>query len=785
MKGWIVGFFLFISFYFKVEGEVWNWGTLGPGRFPDSIFPSVLNETQEMEITKISDGLWFWIYLEGNHTLYARGNNFYGQLGVGFVSDYHIFEEFQAVDMTDFIGQAIVDLSAGSYHSVILDDDGRVYTWGRNSSFELGRTGNPLRPQLIPSFLNPEEKIVSVSAGTAFTVLLSNQGKVYNFGKNTFLQFVSGPQQSIGIPTLLEIDDFIVKISAGWRHVSLLTENGTVITYGDNFYGQLGRGASNVSSSMEFISLPPKKVELECTVNDVSSGAFHTIVLCDSGEIYTFGFNSSGQLGRVGERSIPLQLDSSYITENITDVEAGFNHNVLLSESGRVYVNGGSCIRYVRGHSGCQDFALPISQTQSEIIISISAGSFHSSMISAGTRNESDIEIVYPCETPDPCIIFGDTPVLFTPQPTRRLPFVDIEKNKKSILLAWLLPLIFILNIIIVGTAFFVYKKRKSLFREKRPLLEDRISVSAFQLGLPRFPPEEVKILELIGEGKFGSVFKGVLRGTPVALKRLNNLEATEDFIREMTTLGSLSHPNILRILGSYKSQDQVDYLVTEYCEHGNLQEVLRNDRDLSNLRRLEIALQIISGMIYLHDQNVLHRDLGARNCLVKKEGNKYLIKISDFGLSGKEIVSESQIPIRWSAIEVLKHSVYSKKSDVWSFGVLLWEIFNYGKIPYTDFSNLQVVEQVTAGNRLPKSDICTDEIYEVMLQCWKESPDERPNFEQILELISECLRLIKKEMPIVEEKSQIVAQSSNNAFYAEPSFVVTPQEKEIYNNSF
>jgi serine/threonine protein kinase len=149
--------------------------------------------------------------------------------------------------------------------------------------------------------------------------------------------------------------------------------------------------------------------------------------------------------------------------------------------------------------------------------------------------------------------------------------------------------------------------------------------------------------------------------------------------------------------------------------------------------------------MQYLESQKIIHRDLALRNLLVTSGGDdlKYLVKVADFGLS-RVLQSEyysmtsTKFPVKWGAPEVLEYGKFTLKSDVWSFGVLLWELWSFGRIPYTQYSNSETVEKVLAGYRLPSPVGCPVEIYRLMMACWSKNQAERPSFKQICEALPE-----------------------------------------------
>ncbi|XP_035698838.1 inactive tyrosine-protein kinase transmembrane receptor ROR1-like isoform X5 [Branchiostoma floridae] len=279
----------------------------------------------------------------------------------------------------------------------------------------------------------------------------------------------------------------------------------------------------------------------------------------------------------------------------------------------------------------------------------------------------------------------------------------------------------------------------------------------------PQFPIGAVRFLTELGEGAFGKVYKGELVVTGsgedakkilVAIKTLKEnatLKTQHDFHREVDMLADLRHQNIVCLLGVVM-RDQPMCMLFEYMRYGDLHEflVMRSPHSdvggssddagshssLDHTDFLCIANQIAGGMDYLASKHFCHRDLAARNCLV---GDNLLIKISDFGLSRDiyssdyyRVQSKSLLPVRWMPPEAIMYGKFSTDSDVWSFGVVLWEIFSYGLQPYYGYSNQEVIEMIRSRQLLPCPDNCPARMYSLMLECWNEIPARRPSFNQI-----------------------------------------------------
>ncbi|XP_016895535.1 megakaryocyte-associated tyrosine-protein kinase isoform X2 [Cynoglossus semilaevis] len=243
----------------------------------------------------------------------------------------------------------------------------------------------------------------------------------------------------------------------------------------------------------------------------------------------------------------------------------------------------------------------------------------------------------------------------------------------------------------------------------------------------------KLKLGETIGEGEYGVVYKGDYMGQRVAVKSIKCDVRAQAFLQETAVMTKLQHKNLVMLLGVILHKGL--HIVTELMMKGNLVNFLRTRGRLVVKvdQLLRFSLDVCEGMEYLESKKLVHRDLAARNILISDDS---VAKVSDFGLTkvDSKVSDNVKLPVKWTAPEALRKEKFSTKSDVWSYGVLLWEMFSYGRQPYPKMTLKEVNERVEAGYRMEAPEHCPPAVYSLMRSCWEREPRRRPTFHKLRE---------------------------------------------------
>ncbi|KAF4084330.1 hypothetical protein AMELA_G00127450 [Ameiurus melas] len=329
---------------------------------------------------------------------------------------------------------------------------------------------------------------------------------------------------------------------------------------------------------------------------------------------------------------------------------------------------------------------------------------------------------------------------------------------------------------------------------------------------LKEVPRRNISLTRGLGHGAFGEVYEGLAVGIPgepspmqVAVKTLPEVCSEQDeldFLMEALIISKFSHQNIVRCIG-VSLQALPRFILLELMAGGDLKTFLRETRprlehpsSLTMVDLLNIARDIARGCQYLEENQFIHRDIAARNCLLTCKGPGRVAKIGDFGMA-RDIYRASyyrkggraMLPVKWMPPEAFMEGIFTSKTDTWSFGVLLWEIFSMGYMPYPSRSNQEVLDFVTNGGRMDPPKNCPGPVYRIMTQSWQHQPEDRPNFSTILERIDYCLQdpdvvnvpLPVEYGPMPEEEERVPMHPDDPAA---PSLLAAPQGIEETSSS-
>ncbi|XP_028988079.1 epidermal growth factor receptor [Betta splendens] len=341
----------------------------------------------------------------------------------------------------------------------------------------------------------------------------------------------------------------------------------------------------------------------------------------------------------------------------------------------------------------------------------------------------------------------------------------------------------FVSSVIVV-----VLLRRRSIKRKRtmRRLLQEKELVEPLtpsgeapnQALLRILKEPELKKIKVLGSGAFGTVYKGlwVPEGEdvkiPVAIKVLREAtlpKANKEILDEAYAMASVEHPHVCRLLGICLTSTV--QLVTQLMPYGCLLDYVKENKDrIGSQHLLNWCVQIAKGMNYLEERHLVHRDLAARNVLVK---TPHHVKITDFGLAKlldadeKEFHADGgKVPIKWMALESILNRTYTHQSDVWSYGVTVWELMTFGTKPYNDIPASEIAGVLEKGDRLPQPPICTIDVYMIMVKCWMIDANSRPHFRELIAEFSKMARDPSRYLVIQGDERMHLPSPSDSKFY-------------------
>uniref|UniRef100_A0A7N8YG17 receptor protein-tyrosine kinase n=1 Tax=Mastacembelus armatus TaxID=205130 RepID=A0A7N8YG17_9TELE len=345
-----------------------------------------------------------------------------------------------------------------------------------------------------------------------------------------------------------------------------------------------------------------------------------------------------------------------------------------------------------------------------------------------------------------------------------------------------------LLAVLIAGLSVFVFLRRRHIKRKRtmRRLLQEKELVEPLtpsgeapnQALLRILKEPEFKKIKVLGSGAFGTVYKGlwVPEGEdvkiPVAIKVLREAtspKANKEILDEAYVMASVEHPHVCRLLGICLTSTV--QLVTQLMPYGCLLEYVKENKDnIGSQHLLNWCVQIAKGMNYLEERHLVHRDLAARNVLVKTPQH---VKITDFGLAKLLNADEKEyhadggkVPIKWMALESILNRTYTHQSDVWSYGVTVWELMTFGTKPYDGIPASEIAGVLEKGERLPQPPICTIDVYMIMVKCWMIDAESRPRFRELIAEFTKMARDPSRYLVIQGDDRMHLPNPTDTKFY-------------------
>ena len=711
-----------------------KYGELGEKEINYSLEPIKININLNLkeEISKIDCGEYHSSFITNNSNIYIFGKNIFGQLGLNHLN---YVSHPQLIKFEEKI--KISKVSLGGEHTLILSEQNILYSFGLNIFGQLGLGDNSNRqfPTNVYLSLNYGEEIKKISAGAQHSIILTDKNRIFScgFGKNASTGF--GISDDINIFTQINFENDIFNnislISSGVYHSAFLFDQNNKICIW---------GIGDILKYNELTIFNLDKIENEIKIKDFKIGDDFIIFLTENGNVYSTGNNNKGQLG-IGNYESNIKLNKINISENIESINVGYEHIIIKTKNNKIYGWGSN--EY--GQLSQKDFSNYNLPTHLQNItnlnpIKISCGGYHNLIISKEEINNNN----------NNSNNNNSTIIKLSSNLENNIPEITLNINKLKELKDTISSLSISNNI--------MDKKLKILIQKQKDLgvvpLNDLSSYSRgfdndFEISL-----EELEIEENseIGKGTFGEVRKGYWRGEEIAIKflkssMLSSQESIKSFIEECNIMKNLHHPNILLFMGACTKGPEF-FVVTEYCENGNLFELLHINQsqklNYEDVRR--IALEIAYGVNYLHSFKppILHRDLKSMNVLLDRN---LQVKLADFG-NTKYLdiqMTKQKGTFQWMAPEVIRGNVYTEKSDVFSFGIIMNELVM--RIPpYQGKDKKDVARKVVRnpdyrpiiGKKVPKDWI------DLMVKCYSHEEKKRPNFNEIIDCLKK-MRLPKE----------------------------------------
>lgn len=694
------------------------------------------------------------------YTCSAFGYGRYGQLG-------HLCPSFTRNPYLISLVDPIFSFSCGDGHSALLAETFKLYTFGKNSYGQLGLGHNsPVPGPSLVTYLQTK-RIEAVICGAEHTLAITSDGEVYTWGLNLKGQLGLGDTHNRNSPTLvenvssrytpyqgygLEKGERVIQAACGGLHSLLLTDRNKVLSCGHGGNHALGLGLTE--NILKFTQV--KLLEGLGKVEKIHAGLTHSTAIIQ-GNLHVWGklkniysvptqviFDSPGQAPLRGKSNSPRSGNVEDVAcgdnfcvcvvkgqvwvwgeglgkDSIEPIKISENNNVKFVSCGLKHIiaitNDYSLMVWGNGdHGQCAEVTTsdtPIRlPSYSKVIVSkVACGSYHTLVLSENPPMQVQCGSLEQC----PHVV-----------EVKRLQ-VQIEELKKK-------------EVPKRGSANVYLEKDLGKLAKSGKHLTPYFEVNYNELVIDPEP---------IGRGGYGTVYKGKWRGTTVAIKKMKVEGASDrynEFSQEFQTMMSVRHPNIVLFMGACTVSPNLS-IILEYCGNGSLWDVLRNhSTPLPWYLRCKIALDISRGVNYLHNfpTPVLHRDLKSLNILLDDAMNA---KLADFGWTRfkAENMTNKIGTYQWMAPEVIQGHEYSEKADVYSFGIILWELATR-KPPFRELNGLQVSQEVVRNDlRPPVPKRCPDPFLKLMQKCWSKECELRPSFEVIIDELENFLKFLER----------------------------------------